>query len=338
MPRRIPDNKNHTIAAVAQAAGVSAMTVSRVLRGTDKVTTKTREKVEVAMAELGYVHNRLAGALASSRSAQIAVIVSSIENIVFTEVLAGVANALDGSGYQPVIGITEYDLQRELALVRSMLEWRPAGFVLTHTCHDPETTRLLRKANVPVVELMEFCPEPIDMCIGLDHAAVGRSMAEYVISKGYRRFGYLGSNHAIDVTAASRFAAFKATVEEHGGCLVKAVMVDTHSGISLGREHMHLLLQDDLDIDLVYFSNDAVAAGAMMCCMARKIAIPETLALASFSGLEIAGAMPIPITTTRSPRYDMGHTAVLQVLRRLAGEKFAFVQKAAFTLIEGEST
>lgn len=337
MPRKIPSTKHNTIEAVAQTAGVSTMTVSRVLRGTGKVADKTRKKVEAAMSELGYVHNRLAGALASSRSAQIAVIVSSFENIVFTEVLAGVASALDGSGYQPVIGVSEYDLQRELALVRSMLEWRPAGFVLTHTRHAPETIQLLSKANVPVVELMEYSKEPIDMCIGLDHSAVGRSMAKHVISKGYRRFGYLGSNHAIDFTAATRFAAFRKTVEKHGGQMVKAVMAEKNSGISLGREHMHQLVDSELDIDLVYFSNDAVAAGAMMYCLAQKMDIPGQLALASFSGLEIAGAMPIPITTTRSPRFDMGHAAASQVLRRLSGEQFTYIEKASFTLVEGES-
>lgn len=337
MARHPNQSKHNTIEAVAELAGVSTMTVSRVLRGADKVALKTQKKVKQAMEELGYVHNRLAGALASSRSAQIAVIVSSVGNIVFTEVLAGIAKALDGSGYQPVIGICEYDINRELDLVRSMLAWRPAGFILAHTQHRPETVQLLRTADIPVVELMALSKNPIDMCIGLDHDAVGRATAEYVLGKGYRRFGYLGSNHAIDKTAATRYAAFKQTVERAGGEILKTVTVDETSGISLGRTHMHQVVKNDIGIELVYFSNDAVAAGAMMYCLANGISIPDELALASFSGLEIAGAMPIPITTVKSPRFDMGRIGAENILRRLAGEDFEFVEDAGFELEAGES-
>jgi len=337
MPRPPNQKKHNTIEAVAVRAGVSTMTVSRVLRGTDKVALKTQKKVNEAIEELGYVHNRLAGALASSRSAQVAVIVSSVGNIVFTEVLAGIAHALDGSGYQPVIGICEYDAGRELDLVRSMLAWRPAGFILAHTQHKPETVQLLRTADIPVVELMALAKDPIDMCIGLDHEAVGHSTAEHVLGKGYRRFGYLGSNHDIDVTAAVRFNSFKKTVEKAGGEILKVVTVNETSGISLGRRHMHQLAEGNSGIELVYFSNDAVAAGAMMYCQANNINIPGDLALASFSGLEIAGAMPIPITTIKSPRFDMGRIGAENILRRLSGEKFSFVKDAGFELEIGES-
>jgi len=163
--------KANTIEAVAKRAGVSTMTVSRVLRGTDNVASDTRERVQEAMSDLGYVHNRLAGALASSRSEQIAVIVPSVDNIVFTEVLAGVAAALNESEFRPVIGLSDYDTLRELELVRSLLAWRPAGFVLANPLHDDETVRLLRTADVPVVELMQQIEHPIDMAYGLDHTS-----------------------------------------------------------------------------------------------------------------------------------------------------------------------
>jgi len=335
--RRADARKSNTIDAVAAAAGVSTMTVSRVLRGTDNVSATTQAKVRAAISQLGYVHNRLAGALASSRSPHIAVIISSVENIVFSEVLAGITNALEDSGFQPVIGISDYDLARELDLVRSMLEWRPAGFALAHARHNAETVKLLHQAALPVVEMMELTSNPVDMCIGIDHKAAGKVMAEHVISKGYKRFGYLGSDHAVDITAGIRFNSFKQTVEQHGGLMIKAAMPERNSGISLGRKHMHLLMEQGLDIELVYFSNDAVAAGAMLYCLAEGIRIPDQMALASFSGLEIASSMPVAITTIGSPRFDMGRIAAKQLLRRINGESFEFIRDAGFTLIEGGS-
>lgn len=338
MGNRTSKDKSHTIEAVAKAAGVSTMTVSRVLRSTDRVAPDTRKRVQEAMQELGYVHNRLAGALASSHSAQVAIILSSIDNIVFAELLSGVTTALNGSGYQPVIGVSEYSRERELEIVRSMLEWRPAGFILTHPVHLEETRRMLLNASIPVIELMSLLESPLDMNLGLDHVAAGCAMAEHVLAKGYRQFGYLGANHEKDVSGALRFEGFCHTIGQHGGKMNQVVCVDEHSGIAMGRHNMHRVLESRDPIELVYFSNDAVAAGAMMYCMAQGISIPDKIALASFSGLEVASSMPLPITTTASPRYQMGKQGAEQILRRIRGEKFEFIVDAGYEIIAGKTS
>ena len=109
------------------------------------------------------------------------------------------------------------------------------------------------------------------------------------------------------------------------------------SGIQLGRTHMSELLKRNPDLQAVYFSNDAVAAGAMMHCMAEGIAVPDELALASFSGLDIADALPVPITTVRSPRYEIGKLAVQRILTRLNGGSAPRITNAGYELIVGAS-
>lgn len=311
------------------------MTVSRVLRNTGNVSPKTRARVESAIAELGYVHNRLAGALAASHAAQISVIVPTLKSIVFTELLAGIAESLEGSDFQPVIGITEYDLQRESDLVKSMMGWRPAAFVLANSHHLDETVRMLQSAAVPVVEVMELTKKPIDICVGLNHFRAGKCMAEYLLDKGYRRFGYLGTNLDLDLAAAKRFAGFKSALSGRNASLVKTLTVDKVSGIDLGRHSMETLLDGSKDLEAVYFSNDAVAVGAMMYCQSVGINIPDDLALASFSGLDIAAAMPQPITTVRSPRFEMGRLAGERIKDTLSGTKVKKVTDAGFSLIKG---
>lgn len=328
----------NTIEAVAKAAGVSTMTVSRVLRETGNVSTGTQERVREAIARLGYVHNRLAGALASSRSTQIAVIVPSIQNIVFTDVLAGAAARLDGTGFQPVIGITEYDGARELELVRSMMAWRCAGIVLGHPTHLPETISILRAADFPVVELMALQQEPIDMCVGLDQYAAGRNMALHLLDKGYRRYAYLGTLHDLDTSAALRYQGFSETLSQHGAAMLAKRTTDKASGITLGRDFLPEVLTAAPEAELIYLSNDAVAAGAMMRCMKEGIDVPSQLALASFGGMELASALPVPITTTRSPRFTMGQLGADQIIRRIAGESVDNITDVGFELIPGASS
>jgi len=148
------------------------------------------------------------------------------------------------------------------------------------------------------------------------------------------------NDHRVDVSSESRFRAFSESVVAGGGEIVAklTIPVKENTGISLGRLYMRQLLQQSSDIELVYFSNDAVAAGAMMYCLAEGMQIPKDIALASFSGLEIAGAMPIPITTVSSPRFEMGRVGVKWILKRLAGEQVPPIANAQFELIPGESS
>lgn len=326
-----------TIEEVAAAAGVSTMTVSRVLRGTDNVAAETRDKVNTCMEELGYVHNKVAGALAASQGTQIAVVVPTLESIVFTELLAGIASGLSSTGFQQVIGINEYSLDQELKIVRTMMGWRPAGIILANARHLPKTKQLLQSSTSPVVEVMELNRNPIDLCVGLDQRKAGKVMAEHLLSKGYKRFAYLGSDHIVDRAALLRYKGFQNKLLQHDIDFKHQLTVSDLSGISLGRHYMPQVLEECKDTELVYFSNDAVAAGAMMHCLANGINVPDDVALASFSGLEIASAMPIPITTVRSPRFEMGKLCAERIIARLQGEKVTRVTDIGFELIEGAS-
>jgi len=127
-----------TLRDVSEASGVSEMTVSRVLRNRGDVSPATREKVLRAARAMGYVPNKIAGALASQRVNLVGVIIPSLSNMVFPEVLSGVWSGLDGTGLQPVVGVTNYDPEREESVIYEMLSWRPSGLVIAGLEHtDP---------------------------------------------------------------------------------------------------------------------------------------------------------------------------------------------------------
>ncbi|MDR3560625.1 MAG: LacI family DNA-binding transcriptional regulator, partial [Negativicutes bacterium] len=190
-----------TVSDVAREAGVGESTVSRVLRNQGAVSAAARQRVEVAVARLGYVPNRIAGLLASEGSTLVAIIVPSLSNNVFPKVLAGTNLALEAAGYQSVVGVSEYDLDREEGLIRALLAWRPAGIVIAGVEHTEGATALLKGCGVRVVELMDLDGEGIDVVVGFSNHAVGRVSASHLLTRGYRRIGYVGHDISRDLRA-----------------------------------------------------------------------------------------------------------------------------------------
>ena len=128
---RLPHHKAKvTLAEVARLAEVSEITVSRIMRNKGPVSDATRDRVLAVVKLLGYVPNRIAGSLASATSNIIGVAIPSLSNIVFPEVLRGIHAGLKGTDFQPVVGVTDYNIETEEALVRSLMAWKPAAMIL----------------------------------------------------------------------------------------------------------------------------------------------------------------------------------------------------------------
>jgi LacI family gluconate utilization system Gnt-I transcriptional repressor len=145
-------------------------------------------------------------------------------------------------------------------------------------------------------------------------------IGRHFVASGRRRIGYVGGNLALDLRAAKRRAGLLQALAEHGLALCGEAAADEPSSTLLGRTSLARLLADHPDLDAVYFSNDDMAVGGLMHCLRSGIAVPAQLALAGFNGLDIGEAMPLRLTTVRSPRYRIGQRAAEQVLARLAGD------------------
>ena len=296
-------SKRPTLRDVAQVSGVSEMTVSRVLRGNGVVSKRTRKHVTAVVEKMGYVQNRLAGSLASARSNQVAVIIPSLNNNVFTEVMSGLTSELEKAGYNAVVGISDYDLSKEETLIYSMMSWRPAGSVVPNIHHTERTMNILKNTEIPVVEIMNLTRTPIDIAVGLDQEAAGRTLAEHLISKGYRRFGCLGESTK-DRSAAARFAAIEQCIRAHGLELFAPQLFKEPPNFSGGKAGLHNLLQLKPDLEAVFFANDTAAMGGMIYCIEQGIEVPGDLGIAGFSGLATAQNFPKKLTTIVTKRFD----------------------------------
>ncbi|WP_342241829.1 LacI family DNA-binding transcriptional regulator [Inquilinus sp. OTU3971] len=330
---RRPDPRGITLADIARTAGVSKITVSRVLRG-GPVAAETRDRVLEIVRRLGYVPNRLAGTLSSAGSNLVGVIIPSLANIVFPDVLRGAEAVLDAAGFRPVVGVTDYDPAREEGLIEAMLAWRPAGLIVTGLEHTDRSRAMLANAGIRVAELMDLDGAGLDIVVGLSNRAAGRASARHLVERGYRRLAFVGHDLGRDRRAAKRFEGFREALSESPAALVATEILPGRSSAASGREGLARILDrgDGADgVDAVYFSNDDMAMGGCFLCLSRGIAVPDQVALFGFNGLDLGQALPQPLSTIRSPRVRMGEVGA----RLVCGREPPAIVDLGFELIPG---
>lgn len=291
-----------TMRDVARIAGVSTMTVSRVLGQPEIVAEATRDRVHEAIAELGYVPDMIASSLSSKKSGFIAAIVPTLNNINFAETAGGLSETLKVAGFQLLIGYTNYQLEEEESLVRTMLARRPEGIVLTGGHHSIATRQLLLAADIPVVEIWDLPKQPIGHAVGFSNLDVGMAMTSKLIERGYSKIAFLGPPESEpgfrDFRGDERLEGYARALKEAN---LQADLVLRHGSgpvsFTHGAESLAALLKHQGDIDAVFAVSDLSAVGAVMECQRRGIKVPDDLAVAGFGDFEI-GAQIIPSLTT----------------------------------------
>ena len=304
-----PPRRALTLRDVSEASGVSEMTVSRVLRNRGGVSDDTREKVLVAARALGYVPNKIAGALASQRVNLVGVIIPSLSNMVFPEVLVGISEVLEDTGLQPVFGVSHYSQDREESVLYEMLSWRPSGIVIAGLEHTPAARAMLETAGVPVVEIMDTDGTPVDSVVGISHRRAGRKMADAILAAGYRRIGFLGTMMPDDHRARKRMEGFEERLAEAGIALAEREFYNGGSALLKGREMTEAILTRTPDLDFLYYSNDMIGAGGLLWCLDNGIDVPGRLGLAGFNGVDLLDGLPRRLATMDSCRREIGQRA-----------------------------
>src|ERR1700712_3671063 len=183
-----------TLSAVARLAGVSAITVSRVVRLPNLVAQRTRERVEAAMRDLGYVPNLVAGSLASARTRSIGVLVPTIANSIFADTVQGLSDELEPLGYAVILAQSRYDDAREDHMLRALLSRRPEAIIMVGSPATDDGARLLRRAGIPIVETWDLPAAPIDAVAGFDNYAAGTAVARHLLAQGRQSLAFIGGD------------------------------------------------------------------------------------------------------------------------------------------------
>ncbi|ESQ81459.1 LacI family DNA-binding transcriptional regulator [Asticcacaulis benevestitus] len=327
-----------TLDDIAVKLGISSITVSRAFRHPGKVADELRERIVKVADDLGYVRNRAASALASARSMNIAVIIPSLGNAVFVDILNGIEKVLRPRGYQMLLGVSHYSSEEEAALVRAYLAFDPDGIILPSLNYRDSTRRLLERAGKPVVHLMELSDQPNIHCVGFSQEAAGKAMTEHLLAKGYKRIAFIASQ--LDSRTLARGRGYRDTLVEAGLYDPKReVMVPDPSSIALGGRLLERLLQQAPDTDAVFFCNDDLAQGGLFECARRKIAVPSQLAVAGFNDLSASASTVPSLTTVATPRFDIGTQGANMLLALIEHQKVSHSSiDLGFDLKRREST
>ena len=335
----LPEERPVTIADLAVRAGVSPMTVSKALRDTGRLSAGTRARIKLLADELGYVPNSLAGALSSRTSKLVAVLIPSISDHVYAEVLGGIHGVLRPEGLQTFIGETFFDPELEESLLRTMLSLKPAGLLVSGGIQRTEKARvLLERRQVPAVQMWDQRNAGLDAAVGVDHAGAGRMAARRLLDAGLRRLAYVGSQLEADLCARERFKGFAAEVSAAGARLTVLDGGTLPRQVESGNLLVQQLLGSVPDVEGIHFLNDAMAAGGLRYLFEAGIDVPGQVSVIGFNGTAHAFSIRTRLTTLDLPRLQLGRDAaccLLQLCRRSAPGPG---QEIGLRIIEGNTT
>lgn len=307
-----------TLQDVAQAVGVSSMTVSRALRGERKVDPALVQQIQAAAKQLGYVPDPAARALASQKSSQVLVLVPLLSNTLFVEVIEAIHRVLFAAGYHPLIGVTHYDRAEEEQLLRNYLPLRPAGLLLTGFDHSPEVQEMLASSQIPCVHMMELAADGNTPSVGFSQVDAGAAITQHLLAQSRKRIAFCAGQ--MDARVLQRAAGWRSTLQQSG--LYEPaleILSPERTSMALGAQLLAQALQCDPQIDAAFFCNDDIAQGALLEAMRRGIKVPEQIAIAGFNDLPGSDQMLPPLTTVRTPRREIGMHAAQMLLQLMEG-------------------
>jgi len=311
---------------VAELAGVSVATASRVMSGSNHpVNERTRERVLSAAAELSFEPNRLARALVTSKSHTVGVIVHDISDPYFGEIVKGLEDGIHADDYRLFVASSERDPERELNYVRTFDAYRVDGIVFAaSSLRDPDyvetlralATRFMARGGVIVVLSDHLFDTPH---VRFDNYQAAADMVRYLAERGHRRIGFIGGPPEIEVSHI-RLAGVTAALDELGFDMGSEYIVSGGFTIESGEAAMAELMEQ-ADVTAVLAANDLMAIGAAHHLLSKGIKVPEEISVAGLDDIPMAAYAPVPLTTMRVPTYEIGQQGASLLLGALGGDE-----------------
>ncbi|MGH9106461.1 MAG: LacI family DNA-binding transcriptional regulator [Acidimicrobiales bacterium] len=301
-----------TIRQVAEAAGVSPATVSRVLSGTRRVAPELRAKTLAAVELLDYRANRVARALRTRSTGTVGMVVPNIANPFFPVVIQAVEKELRRHAVRLLLCDSGDDVGQEAELVRSLLDHRIDG-ILISPCDRISSRGALRAAaaQVPLVQVDRLAVSDVAY-VGVDQQSAMTELVEHLISQGCRRFAYVSSSSR-PYTAAERRRAYRRCVRALDPRSAERIYEGSFS-LDWGREAASRILGEGDLPDAIVCGNDSVALGALGALRAHSVRVPADILLTGFDDTDLAGVAWPPLTSVRQPLEAIGRRAAELVL------------------------
>ncbi len=309
------------IIAVAKAARVSPSTVSRCFNHPAMVNPATRKKVTRAVERLGYIRNRAAQTMHGRRSSTIGLIVPTINHAIFAEVIQAFSDAVDKAGFTVLITSHGYDLDREYAMLRKLLEHRVDGVALVGFEHTPASLNLIEQQDISTVAIWNYSETSAMSCVGADNVLAGRMAAEHLLSLGHRELGLVFPSILGNDRAGGRLTGALAVLAEYNVEVPNIWRTETPYSISQAKRVCIDLLTLGHRPTALLCGNDIIAQGAVFAAQHIGLDVPEEVSVIGIGDFKGSEDMEPGLTTIRIPAQSIGKIAGDRLTNSITSER-----------------
>jgi len=313
-----------TLQDIADQVGVTKMTVSRYLRDPQVVSPPVGEKIAQAVEKLGYVPNRAPDILAKAKSYSIGVLLPSLTNQVFNEVLRGIEAVIEPHGYQAMLAHYGYSKEAEEKRIETLLSYNVDGIILSESYHTKRAQKILKASGIPIVEIMDSTSPPLQQAIGIDNTAASQKITQLLISKGRSNLVYLAAR--MDERTKQKITGFEKAAKD-AGLNPMVIATKQASSYSVGAELFLQASKQNPILDGICCTNDDLAIGALFECQRQGINVPSDVSIVGFHGHNITSVVKPRLTTLVTPRKEMGTIAAENLLERIANPAEPITEK-----------
>jgi LacI family transcriptional regulator len=306
-----------TLQQVAERAGVSPSTVSRILNGTAVVSEDKQKAVADAIAELGFVPNPVARGLAGGRTLSVGVVTQAIDSPFYGGALRGIEDTLQAAGYMPLFASGHWDPKAEKQCVDVLRSRRVDGLiVLTGRMSDSVLEAVA--ADLPVVITGRRLLAPGLFSLDFDDESGARMAAEHLLQLGHRRIVFIRGD-PLHPDAQARERGFRAALSAAGVPVDEALVLNGNYLEESGLRVVERLLDDGPRFTAIFASNDQMGVGAALALHRKGLRVPQDVSLVGFDDLPSSSYTVPPMSSVSQPIYELGKLAAAAMLDLLAG-------------------
>lgn len=313
---------------VAELAGVSPATVSRVLNGSPSVGDEHKEKVLLAVEQVGYRPNRLASNLRKQRAGIIGVVVSDVENPHFSEMVRAVEDAAYRRGYRVLLCNTDEDPEKQASYLEVLADERALGVIVSSSDTAGSGIGRLLDLSIPVVAFDRSVVDPGADAVVVDNTAGAEKATKLLLGAGHERVGFVGGPEHIE-TGILRQRGYESAMASFG---LEPLCADGGFRVAGGRSATGTLLSGGEDRQrptALIVANNLMTIGALQAIQERDLRIPADVALVAFDDPPWAALVDPPLTTLGQPVRAMSARAVELLFERIEGERTETVRETS---------
>jgi LacI family transcriptional regulator len=320
---------------VADAAGVSASTVSRILNGTAVVSQAKKQAVDDAVRKLDFIPNPVARGLAGGRTLSVGVITQSLDSPFYGVALRGIETELSSAGYSSLFVSGRWDAKEEASCIEVLRSRRVDGIiVLTGRLSDAKLRSCAK--FLPTVVTGRTLKAPNLISLDFDNFEGGRMATQYLISLGHKRIAFIAGDPK-HPDATERLRGYKVALEEARIAFIPSLLVDGSFEEESGLIAVEQLLERGERFTGIVSANDQMAMGAYLGLYRRKIRVPQDVSIMGFDNLLTSAYCLPPLSTIHHPAYELGQLSAQAILQLIRGESSDLVVPPP-RVIERQST